>query len=91
MRLNGGHLEWLAELSPEESNNDHEEVIVLIEGRGDECREPEELLIRMTVEKCGCLNGGWCMHEAPASSMMGDGHPGCECPDGFSGMSWNEF
>ncbi len=93
MRLTGGggHLEWSAELPRDQLD---ENIIVVVEGRIDECREPEELVIRIRVEKCGCLNGGWCVQETAAGSRGstaadagkdGEKHTGCECSEGFSG------
>jgi len=89
MRLTGGgHLEWLAELSRDQQE---ENIVVVVEGRIDDCSEPEELVIRIRVEKCGCLNGGWCVQATAAESTAagvakdGDKHPACECSEGFSG------
>ncbi len=92
MRLigGGGHLEWLAELTRDQQE---ENIVVVVEDRIDDCSEPEELVIRIAVEKCGCLNGGWCVHVTAAESRgsaAGDGkegekRTGCECSEGFSG------
>jgi hypothetical protein len=94
MRLTGGgggHLEWSAELTRDQQE---ENIVVVVEGRIDECREPEELVIRIAVEKCGCLNGGWCVQETAVESRGstiagvgkdGEKHTGCECSEGFSG------
>jgi hypothetical protein len=87
----GGHLEWLAELSRDQQE---ENIVVVVEGRIDECREPEELVIRIAVEKCGCLNGGWCVQATAAESLGstaadavkdGEKRTACECSEGFTG------
>ncbi len=88
----GGHLEWSAELTRDQQEENI--VVVVVEGRIDDCREPEELVIRITVEKCGCLNGGWCVQEtaagshgstAPGAAKDGEKRTRCECLEGFSG------
>jgi hypothetical protein len=93
MRLTGGggHLEWSAELSRDQQE---ENIVAVVEGRIDECCEPEELVIRIRVEKCGCLSGGWCVQATASESRGstiagagkdGDKHTRCECSEGFSG------
>jgi hypothetical protein len=77
MRLTGSQLEWVAQTSHEDSP---EVVEVLVEARAGKCREPEDLVIRLTMEQCRCLNGGWCVKGGSSGVERG-----CECPHGYSG------
>jgi hypothetical protein len=90
MRLAGIQLEWVAQTSHYLDDDAAEVVEVLVEGRPDKCREPEDLLIRITVERCRCLNGGWCVNVGATSGNSieenSEGQKsGCECPLGYSG------
>ena len=92
MQLQGGRLEWVAEPQGNNYLTDlTEEVVeVVVVGRMDECRELEELVVRITVEQCHCLNGGWCIKGGPAVAKSGRGGSSqftCECPSGYGGKT----